>query len=303
MQRLIALIERAGTLARRRVVPGPRAREPVAAATAPAGEAGFGSGSEAATDPLAERLAVLAGLWGEGFIGPGGEEEVLRLAKPLGLSPSNSVLHLGAGLGGGTLAIARATGAYVNGYVLDASLVEAATLAAQKAGLAKRATIEALNPAAPGLRHGYFHHAIAQEALWPLADKEPVVAALARAVKRGGQVMLTDLVRAEDDPTDHAWAAWAALQRFRPHPATEKAIGRALAGQALDIRVVEDVTRRHVGQALEAWMTRVALLRAARPSVRQAALLVCEAELWLRRCRLMQEGRIRLLRWHALVTR
>lgn len=249
---------------------------------------------------LEDRLAVLTALWGDGFIGPGGEEEALRLAKPLGLSSSHSLLHLGAGLGGGTRAIARSSGAYVTGFDLDPGLVEAASAAAQKAGMARRAAIERLDPKLPAIRAGYFHHALVQEAFWPLDDKQPVLAAMVQGVKPGGQLMLTDLVRAENDPTDAAWSAWAVLERASPHLGTEKQMGRAMLGQGLDIRIVEDVTQRHVTQALAAWMNRVTILRRTRPTPRQAALLVREAELWLRRCRLMQEGRIRMLRWHAI---
>jgi cyclopropane fatty-acyl-phospholipid synthase-like methyltransferase len=249
---------------------------------------------------LEDRLAVLTALWGEGFIGPGGEEEAMRLAKPLGLTSSNSLLHLGAGLGGGTRAIARASGAYVSGYELDAALAQTASAAAQKAGMAKRAAVDPLDPKLPGIRAGYFHHALAQEAFWPLADKQPVLASMVQGVKPGGQLMLTDLVRTENDPTDAAWTAWAVLERAAPHLGTERQMGRAMLAQGLDIRIVEDVTQRHVTQALAAWMNRVTILRRAKPTPRQAALLVREAELWLRRCRLMQEGRMRMLRWHAI---
>ncbi len=266
---------------------GPATPVPSAAATA-------------ANDALADRLAVLSGLWGDGFMGPGGEEEVLRLTKPLGLSSSHSVLHLGAGLGGGTRAIARTSGAYITGYERDGALIDTANAAATKAGLSRRAAVLKLDPEAPSIRPGYFHHAVAQEALWPLSDIRPVLGAMVDGVKPGGQMMLTDLVRAEDDPADAAWNAWAVLERAPPHPGTEKSISRALLGHGLDVRVVEDITQRHVTHALGAWMNRVSLMRRARPSPRQAAELVREAELWLRRCRLMQEGRIRMLRWHAI---
>jgi ubiquinone/menaquinone biosynthesis C-methylase UbiE len=160
--------------------------------------------------------------------------------------------------------------------------------------------VAALDPKLPGIRSAYFHHALAQEALWPLAEKQPVLAAMVQAVKPGGQLMVTDLVRTDNDPTDAAWTAWAVLERTTPHLGTERQIGRAMLGQGLDIRIVEDITQRHITQALAAWMNRVTILRRAKPTPRQAALLVREAELWLRRCRLMQEGRMRMLRWHAI---
>jgi len=243
----------------------PAGQAPSSAVAAPAPAPARPAAAESVPE---DRLAVLTALWGEGFIGPGGEEEALRLAKPLGLSASNSLLHLGAGLGGGTRAIARTSGAYVSGYELDPALARTATAAAQKAGLGKRAAVEALDPARPALRAGYFHHALAQEALWPLADKQAVLAGMVQAVKPGGQVMVTDLVRGEDDTDDAAWSAWAVLERTVPHLGTEKQIGRSMLALGLDIRIVEDVTQRHVTQALAAWMNRVTILRRTRPTPR-----------------------------------
>lgn len=249
-----------------------------------------------------DRLTMLTALWGDGFIGPGGEDEALRLAKPLGLTASHSVLHLGAGMGTGQRAIAKASGAWVTGYEADAALVAMATEAAQRHGMAKKAPINRLDPAAPGFRPNYFHHALSQEALWTVEDanKDKVLAGMVQAVKIGGNLMLTDLVRAANDPTDAAWSAWAVLERGQPHMPTEAEMGKRLARLGLDIRIVEDVSNRQIGQALTGWMGMLTGLRAHRPPPRQAAHLVREAELWLRRVRLMQEGRIRLLRWHAI---
>ena len=53
------------------------------------------------TPPLAEdddpiwpsaRIGVAEALWGEGFLFPGGAAEVLRLAKPFGLTAASSLL-------------------------------------------------------------------------------------------------------------------------------------------------------------------------------------------------------------------
>jgi hypothetical protein len=38
----------------------------------------------------------------------------------------------------------------------------------------------------------------------------------------------------------------------------------------------------------------------ARPALRQVAVVVREAELWLARVRLMRAGRLRLVRWDAI---
>ena len=53
-------------------------------------------------DPVwpSARIGVAEALWGEGFLFPGGGAEVLRLAKPLGLTAASSLLLIGAGSGG-----------------------------------------------------------------------------------------------------------------------------------------------------------------------------------------------------------
>ncbi|HET6196892.1 MAG TPA: phosphoethanolamine methyltransferase, partial [Acetobacteraceae bacterium] len=53
-------------------------------------------------DPVwpSARIGIAESLWGEGFLFPGGGAEVLRLAKPLGLTEASSLLLVGAGTGG-----------------------------------------------------------------------------------------------------------------------------------------------------------------------------------------------------------
>ena len=60
-------------------------------------------------DPVwpSARIGVAEALWGEGFLFPGGGAEVLRLAKPLGLSAASSLLLIGAGSGGPPRCIAE----------------------------------------------------------------------------------------------------------------------------------------------------------------------------------------------------
>jgi len=44
----------------------------------------------------------------------------------------------------------------------------------------------------------------------------------------------------------------------------------------------------------------VRTMRTDKPTPARAALLVREAELWLLRSRLIREGQLRLVRWHAI---
>jgi SAM-dependent methyltransferase len=249
----------------------------------------------------AERLDVADALWGEGFQFPGGEAETLRLVKPLGLSAATSLLLLGAGSGGPPCCIASDLGVWVTGYESDQRLFNAAIERSLRSGLARRARIAAWDPEAPSFERGYFHHGLALE---PLREAlvEPTLAAVAQALKPGGQLVLLETVADEPlDPADPLVASWQRLDRRRlDRVPTEITITRALGRLGFDVRIVEDVSRRHIHQSVSGWREAVRAMEQAKPTRREAAQLIKEAELWLLRLRLFRNRTLRLVRWHAI---
>lgn len=251
----------------------------------------------------AERLGVVDALWGEGFQFPGGAAETMRLVKPLGLSKATSLLLLGAGSGGPPCCVASDLGVWVTGYESNQELLNAATDRSLRSGLSRRAQIEAWDPDSPSFERGYFHHGLALE---PLRDAlvEPTLAALAQALKPGGHLVLLETVADVPlDPTDPLVAAWQRLdgRRLDRLPA-EVTITRALGRLGFDVRIVEDVSRRHMQQSVAGWREAVRGMEQAKPNHRDAAQLIREAELWLLRIRLFRSHALRLVRWHAIGT-
>jgi cyclopropane fatty-acyl-phospholipid synthase-like methyltransferase len=302
---LLALRDR---LARARRPAAPEAREQAAplraASPFPAAPA-----SPAAPAPPAvwtlPRLRVVEALWGEGFLLPGGAEEVLRLAVPLGLSAASSVLLLGVGSGGPSVRLAGDLGVWVHGHEADPFLAEMAARRIQRAGvaLAKRATVASWDPAAPAFDRHAFHHALAVQAL-RVRRPEDVLTAMAQAVQPGGQIALLETVApAPLDAADPMVAAWLRMEPGGaplPDPAR---IGMTLERLGFQVRVAEDISQRHMRLAVRGWRVLLRSLAADRPDAAHAALLVAEADLWLRRIRLMRAGRIRMMCWLAVERR
>ncbi len=250
-----------------------------------------------------ERMEMVDALWGEGFQFPGGETETMRLVKPLGLSAATSLLVLGAGSGGPPCCIASDLGVWVTGYESDQNLLNAATDRSLRAGLSRRAQIASWDPEAPSFERGFFHHGLALE---PLRDAavEPTLAALAQALKPGGHLVLLETVADTPlDPEDSLVAAWQRLdgRRLDRLPA-EVTITRALGRLGFDVRIVEDVSHRHMQQSVTGWRDAVRGMAQAKPNRREAAQLLKEAELWMLRIRLFRSHALRLVRWHAIGT-
>lgn len=232
---------------------------------------------------------------------PRSEIETLRLAKPLGLSAASSLLLLGAGGGGAAASIAARLGVWVSGFEPDEDLVIAAQARLSRTKLCKRVQVEQWNPAEPDLKRHFYHHCLALEPLRG-AQPEPLLSSVAGAIKPGGQLMLGEIVA--DQPlhgADPDIARWGMLERRVPEMLpTEVAITRVLGRLGFDVRIVEDISRRHMDQAMLGWRMRVRDLGELPPTRRQAALIVAEAELWLVRMKLFQARRLRMVRWHGI---
>jgi len=253
-------------------------------------------------DPVwpSARIGIAESLWGEGFLFPGGGAEVLRLAKPLGLTEASSLLLVGAGTGGAPRWVAEQFGVWVTGYEVNPCLVELANDRSQRAGLGRRAQVGPWDPAAPQFPRHYFHHAMVLQALCGAAP-EPLLVAVARALKPGGQLVLLEAVADLPlDPADPTVATWIRLDHRTATPPSELAMTGILRRLRFDVRIAEDVSRWEMREAVDGWRTAVQAMALARPAPRQVCAVVREAELWIARFRLMRAGRLRLVRWHAL---
>ncbi len=250
----------------------------------------------------APRLRVAEHLWGKGYVTAGGGREAKHLATPIGLSSAATVLLLGAGAGGIADLLVREFGAWVAGYEADPQLLAAAAEHVRLAGaaVAKRATMASLDPLAPSFQAGFCHHAVVLDAI-RAAPIEPLLGAVSLALKPHGQIVMAEFVAtAPLDPADPAIATWCRLEGRAPGLHSEPGVTRALARLGFDVRVVEDISARHMQLALLGWKDLVRGMGGAKPAPAEATAIVHEAELWTRRIRLMHGGVIRLVRWHAL---
>jgi hypothetical protein len=249
----------------------------------------------------AGRIAAVEALWGEGFNGPGGAAEVLRLALPIGLAGDDRLLLVGGGLGGPAVAVSRGSGAGVSSYEADREL---AAIARQRVGASaerERILFQDWNPRDPDFGVRCADHAMLLEGLRG-ADPVQTLDSLACALRPGAQIVITEMVADRPMPEkDREFAAWCRLENRAPVLPRGEALTDALTRLRYDVRVVEDISAAHVSAALAGWRQAVQTIgRGPVPSSASASMVVTEAELWLLRIRVMRRFGFRLLRWHAV---
>jgi protein-L-isoaspartate O-methyltransferase len=247
-----------------------------------------------------ERLKVAEMLWGEGAVRPGGAPEVVRLGRTLTGTSSATVMLVGAGPGGAAAGIAQNLGLIVTGFEADPALAAVAVERLRRSPMTKRIQTRTWDPWNPAFGRHEFHHAICVEPLRG-APSVPFLTACTEALRPAGQFVMAELVADQQlDRGDEQLAAWARLEPTRglDFP-TEREITRSLSRLGFHVRVAEDITERHIHLCLLGWRVLVRELKRDNLPVSHAYWMLREAELWQTRIKLMQQGKLRLVRWHA----
>jgi hypothetical protein len=251
-----------------------------------------------------ERQAVTDRLWGAGFNVPGGEAEIVRLARPTGASADNRLLMVGMGGGGAATAIVRSTHTWVTGMEAEPELLSAARARAEADHLGRRVAMEAWDPRRPVFPKGAHKNCLALEPMRQTVCSV-VLPALTAAIEVRGNLVVTDLISTEPlNAGEPTVARWVRLDRRDPAVIpTAGAVSAVLEACGMDLRIAEDISQRHMGQTLLGWQRVLEELAEHKPTAREAAFVVSEAELWLLRHRLIEAGRLRMMRWHAIKVR
>lgn len=151
-------------------------------------------------DPEYDDAAIrfLAVLWGEGYLSPGGPEEVDRVLAGLDLS-GKRVLDLGCGAGGITLHIARTHHpAEITGFDVELPVIEVARRAADLAGLSHQVSFVQAAPGKLAFVDDSFDIIFSKDALVHVADKEAIFRDIFRVLKPGGVFAASDWLTSHD---------------------------------------------------------------------------------------------------------
>lgn len=234
-------------------------------------------------------------IWGDGFTLPGGEEYVTHLVNAFALSPADSALEFGSGMGGGTAAIVGRFGAYMTCFERDPALRKEASARAVTLDMDDKVNLEPLRDELPELRSNFFLGALVREVLCTIDDKEDFLSRIIQALKSEGQLVVTDLIF-EDDPDSPELAAWLDAEPEQHIPASVNRVRNAFSKNNVVVRTAEDESAEYRSMVIAGWMELLDRLDSSlAPSVAEA--LVREAELWVRRIAAIDAGVLRYYRF------
>ena len=147
----------------------------------------------------ADHIGFLEALWGDGYLSPGGPEEVARILEGVDLT-GRQILDIGCGSGGITVSLVRDYGAaHVLGIDVEAPVCEAARVRAEAAELSDRVTIRQVAPGPFDLPDASMDIVFSKDSIVHIPDKEALAREAFRLLRPGGWFVASDWLIAHDD--------------------------------------------------------------------------------------------------------
>lgn len=244
------------------------------------------------------RLSVAQRLWGDGFVRCG-EAEYLREFLPLmGLSEKNSLLLLGAGIGGGGQLIVEDTGAWVTGYENRDELAEIGKHRAKMTRMSKRAPVNFGAFDQLKLKARAFDTCISLESLYMTSDKKTALTSVIDSMRDNGELWYTDFVLPNTDPPNDVVQTWANAQPDRVYLWPADVVQTLLRKVGFDVQPGEDITNAYRMRVFKSLFTFLA-------STNKKELLeivdgvFTELELLATLIAALDSGGLRVYRFHA----
>ena len=145
-----------------------------------------------------DSILFLEEMWGNGFLSPGGPEEVERLLSGIDLA-GRTVVDIGSGAGGVSILLADRYGAArVIGLDVEATMVAHARAKVERAGLADRFEIHKVDPGPMPLPDASVDIVFSKDSIVHIPDKEALAADAFRVLKPGGWFVASDWLISHD---------------------------------------------------------------------------------------------------------
>jgi ubiquinone/menaquinone biosynthesis C-methylase UbiE len=148
-------------------------------------------------------VALLELVWGEGYLSPGGPDEIQTIVEGVALA-GKAVLDLGCGTGGITRFLAETYRlASIVGIDVDPGLIARAT---KRAEGAKGVSFRTVTPGRLPFADASFDVVFSKDAMVHIENKEMLFAEISRVLRPGGSVAASDWMSSTDGPFSAAMA-------------------------------------------------------------------------------------------------
>lgn len=145
-------------------------------------------------------IGMLELVWGEGFLSPGGPDEVARVLEGIDLT-GRSVLDIGCGVGGVDVALVERFGAgWVTGIDVEDTVLASARRRVERHGLSSRIGAVKVAPGPLPFPPASFDIVFSKDSIVHIPDKASLARDVVRVLAPGGWFVASDWLIGHDGP-------------------------------------------------------------------------------------------------------
>ena len=195
------------------------------------------------------QLNLLKTVWGEGFLSPGGTDEIDELMKGIDAS-GKTVLDIGCGCGGAAIHLIKNHGAKsVLGIDIESLVIQRAEELALKHGLSSLANFRCVKPGPLDIPDESVDIVFSKEVFLHIPNKEDLIKDIYRVLKSGGIVAASDWMRMDDNPPSIQMQEYIAAEGLDMYMCSFRRYEEALKNAGFIDIVIRDRNTWYLGKA------------------------------------------------------
>ncbi|MEM7121894.1 MAG: methyltransferase domain-containing protein [Pseudomonadota bacterium] len=153
-------------------------------------------------------MDVMEMVWGDGFLSPGGKEEIALFLDGLDIN-GKDVLDIGSGCGGCDVVLVKDYGAgSVLGIDIEQPLMNRSIARAEREGLSDRISYKLVEPGPFPLADESFDVVFSKDAMIHIEDKHALFADVYRVLRPGGVFVASDWTRRDENDPGPEMQGW-----------------------------------------------------------------------------------------------
>ena len=193
-------------------------------------------------------VAGIEWMWGEGFLSPGGADEVRALLDGVDLRDCR-VLDVGSGLGAVDILLVAEHGAReVVGTEVEPQLIARAEQAVARRGLAERIRFQLVSPGPFPFPDAAFDAVFSKDSMIHIPDKPALYAEVLRVLLPGGAFVASDWLYGGGAELSEAMTAWLEIVHLDFAMETPQNTAAALSRAGFADVAVRDRNRWYLGE-------------------------------------------------------
>ena len=164
-----------------------------------------------------KQLNLLKIVWGEGFLSPGGTEEIDEIINNTDLR-GKSILDIGCGCGGAAFHLIKKHNAkFVEGIDPEPLVIKTAKELAVKNNLSATTLFKCEQPVPLQYNDSTFDVVFSKEVFLHIPNKEMLLKDIHRILKPGGLIVVSDWMRIDDNPPSKQMKDYIAAEGLDMH--------------------------------------------------------------------------------------